>query len=301
MKTLRLMCVLEALALSPFAVASESANGLALDAAEEVDFLAKIESMMDRTMQRRLAEQEARFEEQRAKDRAEYERALSILEQQNAESKRTLSALASKVPGGDDAIKEEADSAERRRLAAAGKAVSGLWVKTADAGIIMGEGQDVKFVRSGPSAATMHNDLTVNGTVKVGADGDVEIRSSGVGEATVSGQVNFTNIVYGAAQSSAAVPLRVCVGHSKHTDWLQYSTGTNIYQSVSIADCGFTQTPEIFTSLSGRSSHWTVTGVTSIYSESKDGFRIYIHHDTSDAGALAASHDWSINWVAFGV
>ncbi len=93
--------------------------------------------------------------------------------------------------------------------------------------------------------------------------------------------------------------LKVCVGASIHEAWIAYGSSGSMYQDISISSCGFTDTPEIFTSLSGLSSHWTVTGVTSIYSETKSSFRIYINSDSGTT--FAQSYDWSLNWVAFGL
>jgi hypothetical protein len=61
----------------------------------------------------------------------------------------------------------------------------------------------------------------------------------------------------------------------------------------------FTTTPKYFTSLGGNSSHWATTGVTSIYTPSPTGFRVYVRWSNGSAltPAEANSFQWHVNWL----
>jgi hypothetical protein len=83
------------------------------------------------------------------------------------------------------------------------------------------------------------------------------------------------------------------------SNWQPYSGNTGIYLDVNTSSGKFTTTPKYFTSISGDSSHWATTGVTSIYTPSPTGFRVYVRW--SDGSALtpaqANSFQWHINWL----
>lgn len=84
------------------------------------------------------------------------------------------------------------------------------------------------------------------------------------------------------------------------TGWQPYQGGTTgIFVDINTTSAGFTSTPVYLTSISGTSSHWATTGATSIYMASPTGFRVYVRFDNSTAitPALAASYQWTINWV----
>jgi hypothetical protein len=60
----------------------------------------------------------------------------------------------------------------------------------------------------------------------------------------------------------------------------------------------FTQPPMVFTSLTGISEHFTVTGVTSIYDLTKDGFRVYMKHSTRNLNLSKASeYQYVLNYI----
>jgi len=83
------------------------------------------------------------------------------------------------------------------------------------------------------------------------------------------------------------------------TNWQPYPGNTGIYLDVDTSAGKFTTTPKYFTSLGGDSSHWATTGVTSIYTPSPTGFRVYVRW--SDGSVLtpaqANSLQWHVNWL----
>jgi hypothetical protein len=83
------------------------------------------------------------------------------------------------------------------------------------------------------------------------------------------------------------------------TNWQPYPGNTGIYLDVDTRAGKFTTTPKYFTSLGGASSHWATTGVTSIYTPSPTGFRVYVRW--SDGSTLtpaqANSLQWHVNWL----
>ena len=83
------------------------------------------------------------------------------------------------------------------------------------------------------------------------------------------------------------------------TDWQPYHDNTGIYLDVDTSVGNFTTTPMYFTSLGGNSHHWATTGVTSIYTPSPTGFRVYVRW--ADGSALtpefANSLQWHVNWL----
>ena len=102
--------------------------------------------------------------------------------------------------------------------------------------------------------------------------------------------------VIGAAQHVNGTQLRICVGVTNDS-WTYYSSNA-VYKDIDISGCGFTSTPVITTSLAGTSSHWTVTGMTSIYSPTKNGFRIYLNGATTSS---ASGYDYQVHWSAYGI
>ena len=58
--------------------------------------------------------------------------------------------------------------------------------------------------------------------------------------------------------------------------------------------CGEVRTPTYLTSLGGTSRHWATTGVTSIYTPTATGFRVYV--ETTETVATAKANQWHVNW-----
>jgi hypothetical protein len=83
------------------------------------------------------------------------------------------------------------------------------------------------------------------------------------------------------------------------TNWQPYPGNTGIYLDVDTSAGKFTTTPKYFTSLGGESSHWATTGVTSVYTPSPAGFRVYVRWwDGSPlTPAEANSLQWHVNWL----
>ncbi len=83
------------------------------------------------------------------------------------------------------------------------------------------------------------------------------------------------------------------------TNWQPYGGNTGVFLDVDTTAGRFNTTPSYFTSIGGNSSHWATTGITSIYSSTRTGFRVYVRW--SDGSALtpaqANSFQWHVNWV----
>ena len=83
------------------------------------------------------------------------------------------------------------------------------------------------------------------------------------------------------------------------TNWQPYSGTAGIYLDVDTSTGKFTTTPKYITSLGGSSSHWSTTGVNSIYTPTPAGFRVYVRwsNGTALTPAQANSFQWHVNWV----
>jgi len=92
------------------------------------------------------------------------------------------------------------------------------------------------------------------------------------------------------------VPPGLCTGTTDTESWRDYNG--HIYIDVSTIGCKFTNTPRYFTSISGTGNHWATMGVTSIYSETADGFRVYVQKENGVSPSFAKSYNWRLNWVA---
>ncbi|MCO4743758.1 MAG: hypothetical protein KC912_03145 [Proteobacteria bacterium] len=104
-----------------------------------------------------------------------------------------------------------------------------------------------------------------------------------------------------ATRDENATPMRTCAGRTAPSDWAIYSTYHPVVD-VDITGCGFTSKPYITIALHGSGSHWTTVGGSSVYSATKDGFRVHIRSvdsSTADTYTTAASQ-WYIEWIAVG-
>jgi hypothetical protein len=86
-----------------------------------------------------------------------------------------------------------------------------------------------------------------------------------------------------------------CAGESGSTSWEEYSSNA-VYVDVDTSSCGFSNTPEYITSMSG-SNHWKTTGSSEPYKETESGFRIYILKDDVNT-SLASGWNWNVKWIA---
>jgi hypothetical protein len=90
-------------------------------------------------------------------------------------------------------------------------------------------------------------------------------------------------------------------------DWEYYSK-PGITIPVDTSRCGFQPgtAPKYSTPLTGKYGHWKTTGVTAIYDQDYDSFRVYLYNtDTvrftkvGVAVGYAKGAKWKIRWVAF--
>jgi hypothetical protein len=108
-----------------------------------------------------------------------------------------------------------------------------------------------------------------------------------------------TTGLFGAAKGQGGAELRIAVGRTQPSQWVQYNND-GIYVDVDTSDAGFTQTPYYFTSLIGNTNHWLARGSSSIYLPSPNQFTVYINYGNITAGNANAM-GWYINWIAIGI
>jgi secreted trypsin-like serine protease len=101
-------------------------------------------------------------------------------------------------------------------------------------------------------------------------------------------KIAWQAVPYGTNNSEA------CVGRTSPTNTNWIKDGNSLYVDVNTSTCGETRTPTYLTSLGGTSRHWATTGVTSIYSPTATGFRVYV--ETTETVATAKSNQWHVNW-----
>ncbi len=68
--------------------------------------------------------------------------------------------------------------------------------------------------------------------------------------------------------------------------WIDYPYSpqyTGIYVDVDISVLKLKNTPLVFTTITGTTSHWETTGATSVYNMTKDGFRVYLRYSNGSA------------------
>lgn len=103
------------------------------------------------------------------------------------------------------------------------------------------------------------------------------------------------------AQQGGSMSIKIASGSTTpgSTNWQPYGSNTGVYLDVDTSPSRFTTTPKYFASLGGSSSHWATTGVTSIYTPSPTGFRVYVRwsNGTNLTPAQANSFQWHVNWV----
>ena len=105
-----------------------------------------------------------------------------------------------------------------------------------------------------------------------------------------------------AKVSAKGGPLKVCSGRTAPgAGWTDYNAD-GAYLEVDTEACGFSSPPQYFTSLGASTSHWLTTGVTSIYSPTATGFKVYVANQPWSATPVRPPASWGlyINWVAIG-
>ena len=156
--------------------------------------------------------------------------------------------------------------------------------------------------RTGNEAEAMR--IIANGNVGIG-------KTDPKAKLHVSGDTLIEGNLLGAAKDISGTPLRTVCGKTTpgNTPWFVYSVhGISI--KIDISAAGFTETPIILSSVGGASSHWVLTGATSIYGidgtssplPTKDNFRLYVIMKDNRAltPAQANSWKWYVNWCAIG-
>ena len=111
---------------------------------------------------------------------------------------------------------------------------------------------------------------------------------------------------------------KIAHGHTVPGEgWQPYGTtaeenAMGVYIDVDTSEAKFKSVPTYITSLGGDTTHWVVTGATSIYprldKEGKPlpletGFRIYLHFPPDPDKVFPegpAKWKWYVNWVAYG-
>jgi hypothetical protein len=96
---------------------------------------------------------------------------------------------------------------------------------------------------------------------------------------------------------------RVCGGTSDGGGWNTWklSGSSGLYIDVETDACNFKITPAYVSTVVGDAAHWQLVGVNSIYSASKDKFRVYIWHPVLRGAFMkffAKKNGWKISWVA---
>jgi secreted trypsin-like serine protease len=85
-----------------------------------------------------------------------------------------------------------------------------------------------------------------------------------------------------------------CVGRTSPTNTAWVADGGSLRVDIDTSVCGETRTPIYLTSLGGKSRHWATSGVTSVYSPTATGFRVYVK--TTETVATAKAQQWHVNW-----
>jgi hypothetical protein len=105
------------------------------------------------------------------------------------------------------------------------------------------------------------------------------------------------------ATRAAATGTNGCVGIS-NTAWQDNpGPGGGVFLDINTIDCGFAASgavPTYVTSINGTGNHHRTTGVSSIYSASPTGFRVYLHPQDGIAlnRDIARAGHWRVHWLA---
>jgi hypothetical protein len=80
------------------------------------------------------------------------------------------------------------------------------------------------------------------------------------------------------------------------TAWQRYSSNS-LYVDIDTSTCGFSATPLYFTTLGGTRNHWLTLGASSIYSPTRNGFRVYLKDLAKNVTPDEANRrKWHIAW-----
>ena len=92
--------------------------------------------------------------------------------------------------------------------------------------------------------------------------------------------------------------LKIGWGISPSDVWVNYK-GIGITAVINTSQAGFTKTPIYYTAMYGCTSHWELTGMTSIYTPRPDSFTVYLTKDrqASVNPSNAVAYGWRIAWL----
>jgi hypothetical protein len=125
----------------------------------------------------------------------------------------------------------------------------------------------------------------------------VYVVRSGITPATASA-ANWT-IAWRRLRDAAPTAQAQCTGQTTQgaTSWVAYD-GYTVYTDVDTHACGYTATPHYFASLGGATGQYLVSGVSSIYTPTPTGFRVYLTRGAPFTPAQANGWGWVVNWFA---
>jgi hypothetical protein len=131
--------------------------------------------------------------------------------------------------------------------------------------------------------------------VRVSEDGNV-----GIGTTNPEAKLHVNGNILGAARDVSGTAQRICSGKTEmgKTAWVQHRTD-GVYVDIDTSGCQFSSTPIYISSVGGKGWHWETTGGSSIYSSTKNSFRIYLKLGAITP-AKANEYGWHINWMAIG-
>lgn len=91
---------------------------------------------------------------------------------------------------------------------------------------------------------------------------------------------------------------KIYVGTITNDKFVDYPGLNGLYADIDFTNLGLTKPPEVWATLHGQSGNWRTTGVTSIYSLSRTGCRIYIYYlEEPRAVDTAKNAAWEIHYA----
>ena len=90
---------------------------------------------------------------------------------------------------------------------------------------------------------------------------------------------------------------KVFFGITSTNDWKTYSAD-GLYVDIDFSDLNLKEVPYVSTNIMGSTSHWTVSGATSIYNIDTRSFRIYIYQKGVTL-SFAQSSGWKIQYILY--
>lgn len=142
------------------------------------------------------------------------------------------------------------------------------------------------------SGGTMTGDLSM-GNKKITNVATPTAGTDAANQAYVLNQISDA----GSIKDTSGNTLNLVCGETSTSDWQTYTDGHTVYVDVDMTAAGFTSIPYVFTSLNGDAWHWKTYGMTSLYSRTSTGFRVYIYNlGTSMTASDAVTWGWTLSW-----